>query len=92
MKTSFKTLIIGSVAFVAAALATPAQAHDRHHHNYQWGRHHERVIIYGGPHYYPYRYYPPAYSYYEPYGPSYYGPRVTFAFGGHHLRHHPHWR
>ena len=92
MKTSFKTLIIGSVALVAAALATPAQANDRHHHDSHRDRHHERVITYGSPHYYDYGYYPPAYSYYQPYSPYHYGPSVTFGFGGHHFRNYHHWR
>lgn len=106
MKT-FKILALATVALGAAALATPAQARDRHHHdgrNYRhWdGHRHGRVVVYSTPRYYysrsyyrPYYYddyYSPGYSYYRPY--SYYGggPSISFAFGGHGYRHWHHHR
>jgi len=99
---TFKTLAIGAVALGAAALTTPAQAGDRHHHGHNNGRHwdghrHGRVVYYSAPrtYYRPYYYddyaYAPSYGYYRTY-PRYYssGPSISFAFGGH--RHHGHWR
>ncbi len=91
----FRTLDIGAVALGAAAIATPAQAHDHHRggghwdHGRNWGHHsyYRGYYGYGGPRYYGYYggpyYYDsyPGYSYYQPY--YYGGPSISFAFGGH---------
>ncbi len=100
MKT-LKTLILGLVAFGAAAIAPQAQADWHHHgsHHYHSYRSHGRVVIYDGPRYYYHR---PYYYDYGYYGPVYYSrpyyysePSISIGFGGHSLwfnHHHYHHR
>lgn len=97
MKT-IHTLIIGLVVFGVTAIATPAEARDRHHYPHQRGGHYyhgrwiiERPHYYYRPHYYDYDE-PAYYGYGRPYRPYYYhGPGITFSFGGY-GHHHRHWR
>jgi hypothetical protein len=68
---TFKTLALAGVALGAVAMATPAQARDRHHRHGGWDRHwdshrHGRVVFYSAPRHY-YRPYYRSYSYYRPY-------------------------
>jgi len=77
-------LAIAALAIAGLAVATPAEASWHHHGGYyhhSWG---PRVVVHGG--YYPYYYGDPYYYDGPSYGSYYYGPGVTFGFGGHHYR------
>jgi hypothetical protein len=71
MKTIHK-IVLGSLAAVALAMATPANAYDHHYHHGHYVYHHGQHGYYYGHAFYPY-YGGPYPYYYGPYG----GPRVV---------------